>query len=313
MFKIPFNLSRSIIIEKPIEEVFKVVSDFKTWPSWSPWLYMEPNCPVEVKNEAGKPGHFQEWAGDKIGAGSMEIKSLEENKAIHYDLHFLKPWKSYSKVSFIFSPSGAHTELTWDMQGTLPVFLFWMKKMMNAWVGNDYVRGLNMLKDFIEKGEILSSFSVDTGVEQKGFYYVGKERQSTLADIGPAMREDLAALGVMVGEGKLDKPEKVLSIYKKFDMANNICHYVTALGYSAPKEAPDSTVVTGDIPEHKALKIIHKGAYKHLGNGWSTGMNYLRWAKIKQKKSVPSYEVYVSDPKEVEEKDLVTEIFFPSK
>ena len=36
------------------------------------------------------------------------------------------------------------------MEGTLPIFLFFMKKKMSAMVGSDYERGLAMLKELLE-------------------------------------------------------------------------------------------------------------------------------------------------------------------
>lgn len=42
------------------------------------------------------------------------------------------------------------------MDGKLPYFMFFMVKMMKNWIGMDYERGLAMLKEFIETGEVIS-------------------------------------------------------------------------------------------------------------------------------------------------------------
>lgn len=150
MFAIPFVVQRSIVIRKPVGSVFTVVSDFNTWPSWSPWLSQEPECPVEISGAPGKPGHKQSWNGKKIGSGHIELAETVSGRRLDYDLFFIKPWKSRSKAAFAFDQEGEDTRVTWSMDGTLPIFLFFMKKKMAAMVGRDYDRGLAMLKKLLE-------------------------------------------------------------------------------------------------------------------------------------------------------------------
>jgi len=162
MFSVAFNLERSIVINKPVSEVFEVLANFKTWPTWSPWLTQEPACPVTVNNEVASIGHEQSWEGKNIGSGKMHITHIEPNQRIDYDLYFLKPWKSQSQTSFIFEVINGQTKVTWTMQSTLPIFMFWMKKMMTALVGSDYVRGLTMLQDLCETGSVPSKMDTAT-------------------------------------------------------------------------------------------------------------------------------------------------------
>jgi uncharacterized protein YndB with AHSA1/START domain len=150
MLSIPFTVQRSIVISKPADSVFASVSDFSTWPSWSPWLSQEPDCPAEIEGAPGKPGHTQSWDGKKIGSGRMELTEVVPGRRLDYDLFFIKPWKSRSKAAFAFEKEGQATRVTWFMEGTLPLFLFFMKKKMTAMVGSDYERGLVMLKELLE-------------------------------------------------------------------------------------------------------------------------------------------------------------------
>ena len=57
MLSIPFTVQRSIVIDTPSDSVFVLISDFNSWPSWSPWLSQEPECPLEISGQPGKPGH----------------------------------------------------------------------------------------------------------------------------------------------------------------------------------------------------------------------------------------------------------------
>ncbi|OEY67515.1 SRPBCC family protein [Marinobacter sp. X15-166B] len=150
MLSIPFTVRRSIEIDKPPDSIFTSISDFNTWRSWSPWLSQEPECPVEIGGVPGKPGHKQSWDGKKIGSGHMELSTVVPGQTLEYDLSFVKPWKSQSKAAFEFEQEGQATRVTWSMEGTLPIFLFFMKKKMSAMVAKDYERGLAMLKKLLE-------------------------------------------------------------------------------------------------------------------------------------------------------------------
>lgn len=153
MLSIPLTVERSILIDKPASSVFGMVSDFNSWASWSPWLSQEPECPVTIEGNPGTPGHKQFWDGKKIGSGRMELVKVTPDQLLAYDLYFIKPWKSQAKASFTFEPVGNATKVTWSLDSSLPIFLFFMKKKMTAMIGSDYERGLGMLKEQLEASD----------------------------------------------------------------------------------------------------------------------------------------------------------------
>jgi len=315
MFSVKFNLEKSILIDKPISEVFETVSNFASWPTWSPWLIQEPDCPITITNKAGTIGHGQSWQGKDIGSGIIAIKHIQANQQIDYDLCFLKPWKSKSNTSFTFKEIEGQTQITWTMQSTLPIFMFWMKKMMIALIGSDYDRGLSMLKDLCETGLVHSQLDIQKQKSKDEFYYVGIERECSTAQIGYIMSKDLKTLHDLIENNTLEKPINVIAIYKKFDMVNDRCEFVSAITYDKKVEISDKDLskelITGHVAKHTSCIVSHKGEYKHLGNAWSKAMGYLRGNKIKQAKLIAPYEVYLNDPATTEQKDLITEVNFP--
>jgi effector-binding domain-containing protein len=90
-------------------------------------------------------------------------------------------------------------------------------------------------------------------------------------------------------------------------------HVDFACGYfldSAPKASEGFEILV--VPEHKALRADHTGAYRHLGNGWATAMGCQRSQKHKLNKGVAMYEIYRNDPSSVDhERELLTEIYVP--
>ncbi|MEZ6097042.1 MAG: hypothetical protein R3C03_22940 [Pirellulaceae bacterium] len=90
----------------------------------------------------------------------LEHKELINGRRVVDELRFLKPFKSICETSFELEPVSNGTRVTWNMDGAMPWFMFWMIPMMKTFIGMDYRRGLLMIKDLIETGSIPSQTEV---------------------------------------------------------------------------------------------------------------------------------------------------------
>ena len=153
LFTLSFQVKQSIDINCPRQQCFDFLANFMNWPNWSPWLNQESNCDFSVGGKPGTIGHKQVWKGKYIGSGQMTINEIDSGKSLSYLLEMEKPWKSKSRVSLDITNGEAEqgTTVTWSMQGSLPFFLFFLKKLMIALITSDYKRGLSMLKEHLEK------------------------------------------------------------------------------------------------------------------------------------------------------------------
>ncbi len=100
-------------------------------------------------------GSTYHWSGTVTGEGELVHKDLQPGRLIQDDLNFIKPFKSFAKTAFVLKPDRDGTQVTWNMDSSLPWFLFWMIPMMKTFIGMDYQRGLSMLKDLIETDRYL--------------------------------------------------------------------------------------------------------------------------------------------------------------
>ncbi len=300
-----FHVEKSIVIDSPAEKVYDVLSNFNHWRPWSPWLITEPEANVTVEDE----GKSYAWEGNRTGSGSMRILDESANRWINIELTFLKPWKSTSKVKFRLEQEGDSTKVTWFMDGGLPFFMFWMKKMMTAFIGMDYERGLKMLKEFVEKGEVSSKLDFKGVSDFEGCTYVGIRTTCIIDEIGDKMQADFGKLHEFFDANKESEPGVAFSIYHKWDPVNRKVEYT---GAWAVKNVPNLTngFISGEIPATKIYTLAHVGAYHYLGNAWSALYSMERAKEFKHKKKIHPFEVYVSDPRDTPEKDLVTEINF---
>ncbi|HEY1121593.1 MAG TPA: SRPBCC family protein [Haloferula sp.] len=303
-----FSVRKSIRIAAPVQKVYDLVREFKSWPAWSPWLIAEPGAKMTFTPD----GRGYAWDGEITGSGEMEIIGGDPPWSIHYRLTFLKPWKSVNQVDFHFSEHNHETEVEWTMEGKLPWFMGWMKGMMTGWIGADYDRGLKMLKDLIETGSVPSKLDF-TGIQSVGgFRYVGVKSSCAIADIGTEMGRDMGKLMEWLGKSGATPSGSPFAITHKWDPAKGTAEYTIGFPFKDAPDAP-SEFVRGEIPSCKAYVVKHTGAYRHLGNAWASGMMHNRAKKFTADKKVPLFEIYDNDPTVTPEAELVTRVHLPAK
>jgi DNA gyrase inhibitor GyrI len=304
-----FTVKKSILIDVSVEKAFEFVRDFHQWNHWSPWVIAEPDCELTYAED----GSSYAWNGKIIGSGQMEV--LEELPAnmIQYKLSFLKPWKSTSDVSILFTPKEEGVELTWTMNGSLPWFMFFLKSMMTALIGMDYDRGLNMLKDLLETGEVPSKLEFQGVVDFQGMQYVGIRNRCAMPDIGPTMEQDFGHMASWLQEQNTESSGKPFSIYHDWQLSKGITEFTCCIPVTNLSAKLPQGMLLKELPNCRAYQIKHTGPYRHLGNAWSAGIMHSRAKVFRQNRKAPTFEIYESDPTTTPENDLVTVLHFPLK
>ncbi len=301
-----FNVEESIFVDVPVEKAYATVKDFKSWSIWSPWTIADPESKVKVAPD----GTQYAWDWEIVGSGHMIIDKAEAGAAIYYTLTFLKPWKAVSPVSFLFEKEGDGTKITWTMEGSMPFFLFFMARMMGAFVAMDYERGLAMLKDHLELGQVPTKLDF-VGVESfTSFPFIGIKTTCARTEVGEVISHDFEKLAAFFEENTIN-PGPAFSIYHKFDPLKNVTEFTAGMMVEAMPEDLPSEYFAGMFPACEAYKVQHTGPYRHLANAWSAGMMRGRAKVFKQNKKIHPFETYENDPFEVPEADLITNVYFP--
>lgn len=306
-----YRVEKSILINASKEKVISYIGDFNKWISWSPWNILELECPMEITGIPGKVGHAMSWDGSVIGSGKNTLKGIDEI-GYHYDLQFIKPFKSEAKTSLLITEETGNTKVTWTMDSSLPFFMFFMINIMKNWIGLDYERGLRMLKEVCEKGSIKAKTTNNGIVDKNGFSYVGIQRTVDMKDMPTEMSKDFKTImnDVITKRGKC--AEQWICVYPKISMNTLQFTYVAAVSDEQLKDVDlGPEYIKGEIADGKVLEIKHDGSYEFLGNAWSMGMMYMRAKKYKG--AGKPYEQYWNSPLETKPEDLKTSIFFPVK
>jgi effector-binding domain-containing protein len=303
------SVSKHIHINAPIAKVFSVITDFSTWMAWSPWLIMDPETQVNVAED--KKSYA--WEGRRTGSGNMKIVSEQENTSVEIALTFLKPWKSTAKVYFYLIEAGDQTEVKWTMDSSLPFFMFWIKKMMETFIGMDYDRGLRMLKDYIEDGKVHSKLNFIGKETLSAQEFIGISTSCSMDEMGKKMSEDMPRILAFITENEIEIGGAPFTQYNKWDLKNGRVEYTSGVPVkSAPSKLPTG-FSGGEIPETTVYTVEHVGPYQHLGNAWTTLYTMQRGKEIAVRKNINPFETYMNNPMEVDAKELVTRVSFPLK
>lgn len=147
-----YNIEQSIIINKPSEEVKDKIADLNNYAKWNPWQLMEKNGKFEISGLPKTPGHKYHWQGKQTGEGSLTLRSLDE-KHVHFDLEFIKPFKSKANDNWVFEEWGQNeTKVTWQNNGELPFPVArLMGPSLNKSLNRQFKEGLNNLKELCER------------------------------------------------------------------------------------------------------------------------------------------------------------------
>ena len=303
------HVAKSIEINAPAGKIFNTLNDFNHWQPWSPWLICEPEARVDVADDA----KYYEWEGKRIGSGNMRVTDEKPHTSIDSDLTFLKPWKSKAKVRFDLKESDGKTKVTWIMDSSLPFFMFWMKRSMEAFIGMDFDRGLNMLKEYVEEGQVKSKLEFLGKGHYAGCQYVGIKRECGVDEVGTMMSADFEKLAEVAHDTPDNIAGEPFSIYHKWEPVTKKVSYTAGFPLkSVPDEVP-AGMQKGTIPATQTYTLRHVGPYLHLGNAWTTMMMMQRAKEFKPVKGFHPFETYVNNPQEVPESELITDIHFAVK
>ncbi|WP_394971437.1 SRPBCC family protein [uncultured Croceitalea sp.] len=149
-----YDVSRSIIVNKPKNEVFQSLRSLKKQGEWSPWEKKDPNMKKEFTGTDGEVGAKSAWMGNKdVGEGEQEITKIIEGERIEGKLRFFKPWKSEADCYFnVEEDTSSGTKVTWGFSGKnkFPFSIFMLFFSMDKTVGKDFEEGLDSFKILME-------------------------------------------------------------------------------------------------------------------------------------------------------------------
>jgi len=301
---------KAIRIEKSAEYVFPLIHDFHNWIHWSPWHVLDDSNNYSV----AKDGSFYEWNSKLLGSGNMTRISEVNNETVEFDLLFLKPFRSKSKIIFrVKAISESACEVIWEMHGKLPFFLFFLIKMMERTVGMDFLRGLQLLKDFAEHETnqcqilVLGIGDLDT------LNYIGIPISCSFDKLGENNKKGFEDLMVFVRENDIALIGPPATIYHEFNVMKNTVRFTVAAPSKNKPNNLKTNMIFSSFKGGKFYGVELQGPYHHIGSAWAALSVRQRSKVFVADKKRDSIEVYLNSPLDTPLNKLVTRIYSPIK
>mgnify|MGYP003575825995 CR=1 FL=1 len=151
-----YAVERSVLINKPVSEVFNYTKYLHNQDQYSKWAQMDPNMKKTYRGIDGTVGAVYAWdsEADSVGKGEQEITSIIENQKIEYDLRFIEPFETTDHAYLVFDANtNEQTMVRWGFFGEMkyPMNLMLLFVDMDEMLGPDLQIGLQNLKSNLEK------------------------------------------------------------------------------------------------------------------------------------------------------------------
>lgn len=307
------EVSRSIAVNAPVENVFDEFNDLKKWQEWQYWNTLEKpgEMTLTFGDKTAGTGAWYSWDGKNTGKGKITIIESVPNKSVASDIEFTG--SGTAKGLYTVEPEGEGTKATMNFtfdNGMNPIGR-WFSLFMKGEIEKAFDFGLGKIK---ERAEAKPKFKTDiseTTTELINFIGI---------PTGPVSTEDEKAMSAVmaklyeqlsddVAKAKIQITGPALCLVTKWEetpkQAEMICGFPVAENAKVPSKYKIQQILAG-----KVVKGIHTGSYSRLKNAHMEINDYMMSKNL----SIAGnpWEVYVVDP--MAEKDTakwVTEIYYP--
>jgi hypothetical protein len=161
-------ITRSVEINKPVEQVYDVAKDLNYYRDWNAWAEMDQGSTGEVSGQAGEVGSKYSWKGDTVGTGSLTIEQLVLNQSITSKIEFIEPFAAVAQEMWNFEmvdSNTTHIDYTYSAVSE-SYFMRYMNPMAEGMVGPPTETGLRNLKELIEAMEPMEADTAMTMEEE---------------------------------------------------------------------------------------------------------------------------------------------------
>lgn len=247
------DIEKTTTIEAPADLVWSQVGSFDHWDKWSPWIEADSTVIAKNSGPSGEVGNKYEWTSEKSGSGEMIITSTQGYNMM-YDMHFIEPFEGNAKGRMIVEPTDSGTKVIWGYHSVSSFIMrgVWAlagEKMLGA----QLERGLELLKERIENGEVSMTYEVKASTFPATIY----------ATVRQTVSMDSLMSAFTINKEKLDAvvEDKVngnfSGIFYDWNPETNMTDF--AVAYPVNEKVDGAEII--EIPESNCYMIKYTGDY----------------------------------------------------
>ena len=151
-----YTLKREIVINMPKGHVFDFIKLNQNQTLYSKWLRLDPDTKIKLSGaQDGTPGAILafESKNSKVGRGEWEIKRVQQDERVEFELRFLEPFEFVANGYFATEVLSPHqTRVMWVYNSGMkwPMNFLLLFLDMDKLVGNDIQSSLVSMKAELE-------------------------------------------------------------------------------------------------------------------------------------------------------------------
>ena len=307
-----YDASATVEMSASPDLVRNTVSDLTTWEEWGAWVKTDPTTKLAYSDPPTGEGAWYTWAGDSIGEGKLTILELTDTEMKTFiEFGGMGSSNGYWK----FDPSENGTEVTWGIEGKMPMmgklFMFLMQGVtdvdasMDEMADKEFVEGLESLKDLTTKLQYASDIEVmETTVESVPYFSI--TTTMPISDMDSAFFAN--SYGEIMGYLAEDAGAKMVgmpfAIYHEWNEETEMTTVEVAIANTSEKPETDR-IKKGMTHGGNALKAVKTGDF----NTKAEHEGLYAYSQLNGKEMIGSpWEVFASDPMEGE---IVVEVYYP--
>ena len=311
------HVERSVVIEAPPCVVFAKVNGFQSFNDWSPFVAVLPDAAYELTGPDFGIGAKIAWTvtepKPEVGSQTIVASTPYERVDIELDLGA----QGLAQSTYYLQPEGDGTRLTWafDTDLGLDIFGRYFGLILDRQLGPLYAQGLANLKRIAEDLPKVDWSMIEIGitnVPSRTIAYTTGSSGREPADIAAALGAAYGRVAVYVTANGLHLDGQPISISNYWDERGyGFDAGIPVSGTPTRGAGPDSPVRMGETYGGRVVRAVNVGPYTGLQDTYEKVAAFMEVHELKS--NGRNWDLYVSDPGNTPEDELITEVYFPVK
>ncbi len=311
------HVERSVVIDAPPCVVFAKVNGFQSFNDWSPFVAVVPEAEYEFTGPDFGIGAKIAWTATEpkpeMGSQTIVASTPYERVDVELDLGT----QGFAQSTYLLQPEGDGTRLTWafDTDFGLDIFGRYFGLILDRQLGPLYAQGLANLKRIAEGLPKIDWSDIEIGianVPSRTIAYTTGNSGREPGDIAAALGAAYGRVAVYVTANGLHLDGQPIAISNYWDdRGYGFDAGIPVSGTPTRGAGPGSPVRMGETYGGRVVRAVHVGPYMGLQDTYEKVYAFVKVHDLES--NGRSWELFVSDPGNTPEDELITQVYFPVK
>ncbi|GAB5465238.1 MAG: hypothetical protein Kapaf2KO_06740 [Candidatus Kapaibacteriales bacterium] len=321
---VSYSLSDEMHVEETYEfnespeKVYTAIITPKLRANWDPWLNMDPNAKIVFEGSEQGVGAINKWESEdsSVGVGEQEIVEVKPNEYVKTQVRITGMDPFYSEF-FLEPNENGGTKVRWKMDNKVNMMGPMngiMAQIMTSMVSSQFKDGYSKLEKYMAENDIKPMGSdmnfVVEEMEPFSFYAALGKSTTTSVDMSAEYGKAFGSVMEYMGENNIEQQGMPMTMTTLWDEENNVSEFYC--GVPVANDAPDpraGTVQKMKFDGGTMATVVYTGPYSGMKSAYEGLMGFIAGNGYEIIGS--PVEMYMNDPGNTPEEELMTKIAFP--